>query len=201
MKTITQYQKISHAGRSMIEMIGVLSIIGVLTVAGISGYEKAMAKYKMNKLINQFSLLQTTMRQHFARSNESFTTDDLIELGIFDGIFTVNKDANECYSWPRCDGGKVITAINKNIMVISDVWNGAPSYNIKLRLGVDDEGKSNCINFLTSYSFGNDLVGIDSTSGFDMERIESTQEIAEMCNWCAIGYPNEDCILDLYFSY
>ncbi len=36
-------------GRSMIEMLGVLAIIGVLSVGGIAGYSKAMMKFKINK--------------------------------------------------------------------------------------------------------------------------------------------------------
>ena len=36
-------------GRSMIEMLGVLAIIGVLSVGGIAGYSKAMLKIKINK--------------------------------------------------------------------------------------------------------------------------------------------------------
>jgi len=35
-------------GRSMIEMLGVLAIIGVLSVGGIAGYSKAMTKYRIN---------------------------------------------------------------------------------------------------------------------------------------------------------
>ncbi|MCQ2735407.1 MAG: hypothetical protein MJ212_05625, partial [Alphaproteobacteria bacterium] len=46
--------KINQAGRSMIEMLGVLAIIGVLSVGGISGYTEAMRKYKMTKTIEIF---------------------------------------------------------------------------------------------------------------------------------------------------
>lgn len=38
-------------GRSMVEMLGVLAIIGVLSVGGIAGYSKAMYKYRMNQTI------------------------------------------------------------------------------------------------------------------------------------------------------
>ena len=38
-----------ESGRSMVEMLGVLAIIGVLSVGAISGYSKAMMKYKLNK--------------------------------------------------------------------------------------------------------------------------------------------------------
>lgn len=42
----------NESGRSMIEMLGVLAIIGVLSVGGIAGYSKAMEKIKTNKTIN-----------------------------------------------------------------------------------------------------------------------------------------------------
>lgn len=40
-------------GRSMIEMLGVLAIIGVLSVGGFAGYTKAMKQYRVNKTITQ----------------------------------------------------------------------------------------------------------------------------------------------------
>ena len=43
------------AGRSMVEMLGVLAIIGVLSVGAIAGYSKAMFKYKLNKQTEQLT--------------------------------------------------------------------------------------------------------------------------------------------------
>jgi uncharacterized protein YsxB (DUF464 family) len=45
------------AGRSMVEMLGVLAIIGVLSVGAIAGYSKAMMKHKLNKHAESFSML------------------------------------------------------------------------------------------------------------------------------------------------
>ena len=39
-------------GRSMVEMLGVLAIIGVLSVARIAGYSMAMRKYRANEMLN-----------------------------------------------------------------------------------------------------------------------------------------------------
>ncbi|MDY4885490.1 MAG: type II secretion system protein [Alphaproteobacteria bacterium] len=39
----------TQSGRSMVEMLGVLAIIGVLSVGAIAGYSKAMMKYKLNQ--------------------------------------------------------------------------------------------------------------------------------------------------------
>jgi type II secretory pathway pseudopilin PulG len=59
--------KINESGRSMIEMLGVLAIIGVLSVGGIAGYSKAMSKYRTNKMIDQATMLITNIRTMFAQ--------------------------------------------------------------------------------------------------------------------------------------
>ena len=46
-----------QCGRSMIEMLGVLAIIGVLSVGGIAGYTKAMEKIEANKQMHQIQQL------------------------------------------------------------------------------------------------------------------------------------------------
>ncbi len=56
----------SQSGRSMIEMLGVLAIIGVLSVGGIAGYSKAMTKYRINKTIEQITLIAGNVRAFFA---------------------------------------------------------------------------------------------------------------------------------------
>ena len=44
-------------GRSMVEMLGVLAIIGILSVAGIYGYTLAMRKYQANEIIQTGTIL------------------------------------------------------------------------------------------------------------------------------------------------
>ncbi|MBO5037868.1 MAG: type II secretion system protein [Alphaproteobacteria bacterium] len=45
----------SELGRSMIEMLGVLAIVGVLSVGGISAFQKAMNKHKINQVTEELS--------------------------------------------------------------------------------------------------------------------------------------------------
>ena len=54
----------------MIEMLGVLAIIGVLSVGGIAGYSKAMMKYKINKTIEQITLIVGNFRTFYSRQKE-----------------------------------------------------------------------------------------------------------------------------------
>ncbi len=42
----------NESGRSMVEMLGVLAIIGVLSIGGIAGYTMAMNRYRANEIID-----------------------------------------------------------------------------------------------------------------------------------------------------
>lgn len=76
-------QKIDEAGRSMIEMLGVLAIVGVLSVGGIAGYSKAMAKNKNIKLIDQINTLSMNIRTLFSpqRNYKGLDIETIVNLG------------------------------------------------------------------------------------------------------------------------
>ena len=51
--------KKSQSGRSMVEMLGVLAIIGVLSVGGIAGYSLSMRRHRANQVadvVSKFAL-------------------------------------------------------------------------------------------------------------------------------------------------
>jgi len=54
----------------MIEMMGVLAIIGVLSVGGIAGYSQAMSKFKISKTIDQAQMLITNIRTLYSSSRK-----------------------------------------------------------------------------------------------------------------------------------
>ena len=76
--------KNEQSGRSMVEMLGVLAIIGVLSIGGISGYSKAMAKYRVNKTLDQISMLVMNIRSLFSASVDYDGLEDktAIQMGI-----------------------------------------------------------------------------------------------------------------------
>ena len=51
--------KIEQSGRSMLEMLGVIAIVGILSIGGISGYNKAIIKHSTNKQIEQYTRIIT----------------------------------------------------------------------------------------------------------------------------------------------
>ena len=50
-----------ESGRSMVEILGTLAIIGVLSIAGIAGYKYGMDKYRANQTINDVMLMGVDM--------------------------------------------------------------------------------------------------------------------------------------------
>ena len=71
------------AGRSMIEMLGVLAIVGVLSVGGIAGYSKAMEQYKINKTISEYSMLMTGLLEYKDNFIKNSEKEKQINLGEF----------------------------------------------------------------------------------------------------------------------
>ena len=69
----------SEDGRSMVEMLGVLAIIGVLSVGAIAGYSKAMMKYKLNKHAEAVNMLINNVLQ--LKGQLQFTPNDYTYYG------------------------------------------------------------------------------------------------------------------------
>ena len=62
--------RFAQIGRSMIEMLGVLAIIGVLSVGGIAGYSKAMMKYRVNKTIDQITTIAANIQTLYGNQQD-----------------------------------------------------------------------------------------------------------------------------------
>ena len=78
---------ICSVGRSMIEMLGVLAIVGVLSVGGIAGYSKAMEKWKIDKLMAEYNQLILGLLEYKDDlqknvEGEPFLTDLVISLNL-----------------------------------------------------------------------------------------------------------------------
>lgn len=87
--------KSEQSGRSMVEMLGVLAIIGVLSVGGIAGYSKAMAKFKLTKAMDQVSTTVTNIRTLYSGqpNYDGLTTEVAIKMGAV-GAEMLNGVAN-----------------------------------------------------------------------------------------------------------
>lgn len=96
--------KCNEKGRSMIEMLGVLAIVGVLSVGGIAGYSKAMVKVKNNRLITETSELVMNIRTMYAgqHSFSNISESLLIKAGA-----VPHNMINENSTLSHAFGGKV----------------------------------------------------------------------------------------------
>ena len=81
---MNNYRYENEAGRSMIEMLGVLAIIGVLSVGGIAGYSKAMNKFKTNKVADNVSMIVANIKTLYAQQKTygTLTNADAVSLGV-----------------------------------------------------------------------------------------------------------------------
>ena len=108
-----------QSGRSMIEMLGVLAIIGVLSVGGIAGYSKAMMKYRINKTIEQVTLITGNIRTFFKNN--------------YDGLECIDGDMEEEFGTYGCKiikkaklvPDEMITLENNKFKTLTNIFGGA----------------------------------------------------------------------------
>ena len=63
--------KQAERGRSMVEILGVLAIIGVLSIGGIQGYKYAMDKHRSNDIISSVNMRATDVWHLFQNSEKT----------------------------------------------------------------------------------------------------------------------------------
>ena len=83
-------KKTQESGRSMVEMLGVLAIIGVLSIGGIVGYTMAMNRFRANEVIdmaNKVASLAFAQNQtSIARAGNALTTYPTVaDMGLTTG--------------------------------------------------------------------------------------------------------------------
>ena len=77
-------------GRSMIEMLGVLAIIAILTTGGIAGYSKAMEKFKLNKLMGEYFMFLYNLTEHEEELHKFAHNMGEYSATITDTIYAMN---------------------------------------------------------------------------------------------------------------
>lgn len=146
--------KNEQSGRSMVEMLGVLAIIGVLSVGGISGYSKAMAKFKLTKAQDQITMLIMNIRTAYATSPGygSLTNAVAVTYGLVPSEMIKNATAGTLMN--AFGGTATITAVKG-----ADGTEGG-AFSITFA-GI---GKDACLSLATSDWGADGLAGI----GFDV---------------------------------
>lgn len=167
---MTILSKNDQRGRSMVEMLGVLAIIGVLSVGGISGYSKAMAKFKLTKAQDQMSMILMNIRTAFATSPsyDGLNNGTAISFGIAPNeMFTIDPTKSTIASNSRINnafgGGTYIyvcgsdgTAnIPTNAVACGGTNYDATAQQQFFAISMDNLGREACIS-LASSDWGTD---------------------------------------------
>lgn len=131
-------EKNEQTGRSMVEMLGVLAIIGVLSVGGIAGYSKAMTKFKITKTMDQVSMTVANIRTLYSgqRNYNGLATANALDMGVVPAEMegaTVNTLVN------AFQGAVTIGTVNYNNQNAS-----------AFRISYENMGQEACVQLITS---------------------------------------------------
>lgn len=201
--------KINQIGRSMIEMLGVLAIIGVLSVGSIAGYSKAMMKYKMNKHAERFNMLLTNVLQISGSINKALpggTTNDIFYNEFLDkakllpdGV--VYKKENNSHLYIKKD--HLRDSLGNKMSFYSRTSYG---YSFGLYINIDNTSYSSdiCYNIINiTKEHASDIIRLlredDTTSGIASQAIYSDCNqgtcfknitVADITNICKVNNKN-----------
>ena len=137
------------SGRSMIEMLGVLAIVGVLSVGGIAGYSKAMEKFKINKTIEQVAQIATNIRTLYVqqKSFSGLNNTTAIQMGVVPDDMSTSGSSGYY-------GQDIATVFGGNVYILGG-WNDE-TFAIELR----NITKNACVSLATADWGATDLSGI-----------------------------------------
>ncbi len=191
------------AGRSMVEMLGVLAIIGVLSVGAISGYSKAMIKYKLNKQSEQLTQILFSLehyREMLGRDRNNIANDThviplLIKLNAIPLEMIKPNDNLRIYD------------VFGNYINISYYGNGY-SYNLAVNYQPNQQDVCNNVfelikaNSEKLYSAG---VKINQTGDFASPELNSTSinklSKSDIYNYCALCKTGPYCRISANFKF
>ena len=123
-------------------MLGVLAIIGVLSVAGIAGYSKAMEKWKQDKWLLQIETLIFNIKdiykneRYYGKASESDFHDE--------NILPTLKNTNNIYPDILDDNNKDLFGNTMSIYIRT--WNNWVRPHIQLDMLAGNDAVENCKN-------------------------------------------------------
>ena len=150
--------KIVNAGRSMVEMLGVLAIIGVLSVGAIAGYSKAMMKYKLNKQSEQLTQILFSL-EHY----REMLCRDRNNIAINSSIITLLTKLNAIPLEMIRPNSDYIYDIFGNRVSIS--YYGGAYYNLAVTYQPDQQDVcNNVFEFIKNNSAKLSIAGVKATN-------------------------------------
>ncbi len=188
----------SQDGRSMVEMLGVLAIIAVLSIGGIVGYKLAMNYYQADQIANEINLMRNDLKVKYALGNEELLLGDPYDETPEDEHYSghlstqydrypvdydcIRKDKAEFYNCRETDAyyikvGNVSKGVCKPLTTLVSAMDG--------RLEMDINGTPYIEDDLCSSDEANEFY-----IQFDAEEVNGNYDSNRPEGWCA---KDDDC--------
>ena len=194
--------KFYQSGRSMVEMLGVLAIIGVLSVGAIAGYSKAMFKYRLNKAMEQYNQIisAATINQNILLDATSYSGDylsllakmnevdpEIVKNGYAYDVFGNNIRLNKNGSYLDCtitlgtNGAHIGNNHELCRALYSQIFTARPNdfYRISIAVGAWSE--------TTTGSYKHQIFGKTCSANQTCLKDLTLAEINDICHSCEEG--------------
>ena len=173
-----QEKKKQETGRSMVEMLGVLAIMGVISAGGLYGFNTAMDKHRANELINEAQKRAAIVAMQIAtgkQPSESEPDQSLFEefTDLASHEFKVGKKSDKQFNMK-------ISGVSEEVCEEMQKMSGGTIVDFSPETCAT--GNENTVELV----FNNDLSPIKGTSG-GSEGSDSGEESVTPVTGCTVG--------------
>ena len=193
--------KKNENGRSMVEMLGVLAIIGVLSAGALAGYNKAMQKHKINQLISDLEMIieglwqyKDTLESYSADLTQVFLANEIQSLNLMPATWSKKNDNAFLDSFQNT----LTFFIRENRLVI-DYYIGKGKENFCSDLLLNfAKPNAHALYSIWPYPVGTTVFGDDSCTDNEVcIRDMTASDIHKVCSDCSAI----ECIMVFNFSH
>ena len=192
---MNNYKYKEQSGRSMIEMLGVLAIIGVLSVGGIAGYSKAMNKFKTNQVADQVSMLIANIKTMYAQQNsyEGLNNKTAVDMGLVPDELNAGYNKYNAGTTEQPDEKyrqDLTNSFNGNVYISAASSVGGEDDNLAFYIIYTGLSKEACITLATNdwgSSFSSGLIGMQAKGGETADAQHTDADVNDITMGCTGG--------------
>ena len=185
--------KLNETGRSLTEMLGVLAVIGILSVTGVYGYGIAMKRHKTNELMRELNFRANQVATQLLLGTEPEEVSELEKAFLHSGEYTFTAE-----SIPGAEQFKITVTgtIPEEIcrQIYLQLGDNSVLQGIRGPSGGNYTSSNDCAGEHESLSFvyNNDMSrGVDNSSGFTQGG-DSNPPIGSSCTNEGAGICTDD---------
>ena len=183
--------KHNETGRSMVEMLGVLAVVGVLSIGGVAGYRYAVDKMNANEIINELKKRAITASQQRVLG-QTLSLADYGDRALIKGTYSVSPISD--YNGDASQFALAVAGVPERVcdMILESDW-ALPTEKAVNGGSCVEGANGNTMTFAFNNALGSDDAGNGSNGEGNEGNNDPTDTPTQKCEAGFYPLPDGTC--------